>query len=129
MKLNKTEDYAILILSFLSKEDRVISVTDICKSLNLPIPFTRKILNMLLKQNLVKGVEGSNGGYMLEQNIEDLSLYDILDKIGYKIAITKCIDSSCVVSSVCMTKNVFQKLNDQIILKFREIKMKDFITN
>ena len=129
MKLNKTEDYAILILSFLSKEDRVVSVTEICRSLNLPIPFTRKILNMLLKQKLVKGVEGSNGGYELVSNIENLSLYDILEKIGYQIAITKCVNSSCVAASVCLTKSVLQKLNDQIILKFREIKMKDFMIN
>lgn len=84
---------------------------------------------MLLKQNLVRGVEGSNGGYKLEGNIDELSLYDILEKIGYEIAITKCVNSSCAVSSVCLTKSIFQKLNDQIILKFREIKMKDFILN
>jgi Rrf2 family protein len=127
MKLNKTEDYAILIISFLAKEKEISSVSKICKNLNLPMPFTRKILNMLLKSGLVKGVEGTKGGYILAKKIDNLNLYEILESIGSSISITDCLTCECSVYSSCLTKDVFQKLNKEIILKFKEIKIKDFI--
>ena len=127
MKLNKTEDYSILIISFLAKEKGVVSVSKICKKLNLPIPFTRKILNMLLKSGLVKGIEGVKGGYIISKKINNLNLYEILESIGSSISITDCISCSCDVSSSCLTKNVFKNLNNEIIQKFKEIKIKDFI--
>ncbi len=127
MKLTKLEDYSILIISFLAKQESFVSVSDICKKLLLPIPFTRKILNILLNKNIVKTKEGSNGGYMINVDPSELSVYDVMKALGNEILLTECIKDDCSVKDQCSSKEVFNKLNEEIRSKFSDIKIIDFI--
>ncbi len=127
MKLTKLEDYSILIISFLAKQESFVSVSDICKNLLLPIPFTRKILNILLNKNIVKTKEGSNGGYMINVDPSELSVYDVMKALGDEILLTECIKDDCSVKEQCSSKEVFNKLNEEIRSKFSDIKIIDFI--
>jgi Rrf2 family protein len=127
MKLTKAQDYATLIVSYLAKEGKTVSVRKICNDLNLPIPFTRRILNSLSKSKIVEGVEGSDGGYKIFKDPSSISIYDIISSLGGDIKITECIDCNCPLEGRCLSSKVFKNLNGEIVDKFIKIKISDIL--
>lgn len=49
MQLNKTTDYAVRILIYLTKNDGVITLKELSENTNVSFNYTRKILRKLAK--------------------------------------------------------------------------------
>jgi hypothetical protein len=67
MKLiNRDTDYALRAMSFIVKYNKkIVSVAELVKSLKIPQPFLRKILQKLNKQGILKSYKGKDGGFLL----------------------------------------------------------------
>ncbi|MEF9839834.1 MAG: Rrf2 family transcriptional regulator [Lachnospiraceae bacterium] len=89
MLLTRESDYAIRIVRALRLGDKR-AVKHICAEEEIPEPFTYKILKKLEKAGIAKAVRGAQGGYILYQSIEDLTLIDIIRAIDPQFAITQC---------------------------------------
>jgi Rrf2 family protein len=85
---SKTCEYAIRATIYIankSKEGTNVGLKDIAKNIDSPEAFTAKILQKLVKDDLVSSIKGPNGGF---------SLSAAQQKEVYLIDVVRCIDGS-----------------------------------
>ena len=80
---SKTAQYTFRILIFMSKDPSALfSATQIHEETNIPYKYLTMLLTKLAKAQILKATRGRNGGFLLNQSIEDIFLIHILDAIG-----------------------------------------------
>jgi len=85
---SKTCEYAIRATIYIankSKEGTNVGLKDIAKNIDSPEAFTAKILQKLVKDDLVSSIKGPNGGFSLSKEQQE--------KV-FLIDVVRCIDGS-----------------------------------
>ncbi|MFN8417155.1 MAG: Rrf2 family transcriptional regulator [Cytophagaceae bacterium] len=80
---------AIFYISLHGKNDKKIGIKEISDSLDLPAPFLAKILQLLVKQNVLSSMKGPNGGFYIK-SLKKISLVDIVEAIDGTDVFDKC---------------------------------------
>ncbi len=130
MRLTKKEDYAILILSVIFKNtnnNKRMKLREISRSTGIPLAFSRKIVSYLKRGELISSKEGINGGYLLNKNPQDISMRDIFISLEKNLSLTDCFLGNCKYSTICKSARIINKINEELILKFEEIKLTDIL--
>ncbi len=100
---SKSCEYGIRSLIFIamkSKQGARVNIKDIALAIDSPRAFTAKILQQLVKANIVASVRGPNGGFYMDSNfINRLTLTEIVAAIdgdsiynGCGLGLTECND-------------------------------------
>lgn len=80
MNFNKTTEYTLRILSFMSlNENMLYSAIDLSEKLKIPYRYLRKQMNVLSKQGFIESIQGKQGGYKIAKSLTDISLLDIVN--------------------------------------------------
>ena len=70
MRLSKTSEYALRILSFMAKEPKALySAKYLVESLNISDKYLRKLMTILSKADFIKSIQGRVGGYSFNKDI------------------------------------------------------------
>ncbi len=81
MKLRISKRMAFTIISIVDiayiNSDRPIHTNDIASRHNIPKRYLEKVLQSLVKDNILKGTRGPGGGYILAREKRKISLADI----------------------------------------------------
>lgn len=91
MFITRECDYAVRVIRALAGEAR-LSVSDICEKEMITAPFAYKILKKLQKAKIVKGYRGVHGGYSLNTEVSQLTLYDVYHAIDPDMFIIECMN-------------------------------------
>lgn len=92
--LSNTCKYALRALIYLgnfSENGKRIGIKKIAEDLELSSPFLSKILQNLVRQNLLISTKGPNGGFALAKNRDDITLWDIVTKVDGEDFFTNCL--------------------------------------
>jgi FeS assembly SUF system regulator len=115
LKLSKLTDYAIILLSALSKDsERSYSASTLAAMTRIPEPTTAKILKMLSAGDLVLSIRGARGGYKATGTYEDTPLTRIIEVIEGDIALTHCAinaNHSCSIKESCPLEGTWSDVN------------------
>lgn len=118
MSINKHSDYAIVILTYFSKNPaELVSAKGLSASLKLPHPMVSKLLKILVKANLLSSIQGARGGYRLNKSAEDISIASVIEAVEGPIAMTECSTgdhSGCHVQNSCSIKPHWVIINSVI---------------
>jgi Rrf2 family iron-sulfur cluster assembly transcriptional regulator len=91
---SKSCEYAIRATIFIatqSQNNANIGIKEIAKEIDSPIAFTAKILQVLVKNNILKSTKGVGGGFMILKNdLKNLKLSDIVIAIDGNSVFLKC---------------------------------------
>lgn len=90
MLITRECDYAVRVLRAMA-ENRRVSVNEICERELITAPFAYKILKKLQKSGLVRGYRGVHGGYVLNCDLDQVTLYDIYTTIDPDMLIIDCL--------------------------------------
>mgnify|MGYP001161390278 FL=1 len=92
MKLNTRVRYAVMALADMAKFDKQnpISLRDISLRQNISLVYLEQIFSKLKKNNIVKSIRGTNGGYILTKNPEQIKLSNIFSAVEEKIKTKQC---------------------------------------
>jgi len=71
---------AVLYISLTSEKGR-LSVAEISKQIDAPLPFTAKILQTLVREGIISSAKGPNGGFYLDPKAKPIPLSDIVHAI------------------------------------------------
>ena len=90
MKLTSKGRYAVMALADMASFDRKkpVSLRDISLRQNISLVFLEQIFSKLKKDNIVKSIRGTNGGYILSSNPDQIklstifSVFEIADNIS-----------------------------------------------
>jgi Rrf2 family protein len=78
MLLTRASEYALLSLDSIRKSDKPIGAEQLANELNIPKSFLAKILQSLAKQGILESRKGAHGGFVLAQDIHDITIRDII---------------------------------------------------
>ena len=82
-------DYALRILRALRQEEK-ISASAIAQREHMSKAITLKMLKRLHAIGFVSSCRGTNGGYLLSNSCEEVSLWDLFHALGEDLFINRC---------------------------------------
>ena len=133
MKLNTKSRYAVMALADMSKFSRKkpISLRDISLRQGISLLYLEQIFLKLKKNNLVKSTRGTNGGYVLIKDPNEIKLSEIFLALDEKVKTLGCNKESkkgCNGKSTkCITHNLWDELESHINTFFENKKLSDLI--
>ena len=135
MRLNTKSRYAVMALADMAsfKANNPISLRDISLRQSISLQYLEQIFLRLKKHNIVKSIRGSNGGYVLSKNPNNLKLSEIflaLDENVKTIGCEKDSKKGCNGRATkCITHNLWDELDLHINAFFENKKLEDLIKN
>ena len=110
-----------------------VSLRDISLRQNISLDYLEQIFSKLKKNDLVKSVRGTNGGYILNKNPNEIKLTNIFHAVDEKVKTVQCKKDSkkgCNgKASKCITHNLWDELEVHINTFFENKSLKDLIKN
>lgn len=91
MLFTKASEYALFAMIYLAKSEGAKDVDLIANDLGITKPFLAKILQNLAKNGILKSFKGANGGFMLANKPENISVSSIIESAQrHKLSVFKC---------------------------------------
>ena len=92
MQLTSKGRYAVMALADIANFDRQnpVSLRDISLRQNISLVYLEQIFSKLRKNNIVKSMRGTNGGYILTRDPGQIKLSNIFSAVGEKVKTLQC---------------------------------------
>ena len=133
MKLTSKGRYAVMALADLAKFNSInpVSLRDISLRQSISLVFLEQIFSKLKKNNIVKSIRGTNGGYILNKQPIEIKLADILNAVDEEIKTIQCKKESkkgCNGKATkCATHNLWDELEVHINSFFENKSLEDLL--
>ena len=131
MKLiTRDTDYAVRALCCIAEQKQeVISADQLVKSLEMPRPFLRKILQTLNKKRLLNSSKGKGGGFALAVSPGKITLTDVMKIFQGPLKLNECTFKKKVCPNVkdCLLKKKIDEIEKEVILKLKAITIKSLL--
>ena len=135
MKINSKSRYAVMALADIASfnKQNPVSLRDISLRQNISLVYLEQIFSKLKKNNIVKSIRGTNGGYVLTKNPEQIKLSNIFSAVDEKVKTLKCKRESkkgCNGKlTKCITHNLWDDLEMHINDFFEKKNLGDLLKN
>jgi len=135
MKLTSKGRYAVMALVDLARFDSInpVSLRDISLRQGISLDYLEQIFSKLKKNEIVKSIRGTQGGYVLNKNPNDIKLTNILHAVDEKVKTVQCKKESkrgCNGKATkCLTHNLWDELEIHINTFFENKSLKDLLQN
>jgi Rrf2 family protein len=118
---------AVLYLSLHSHESKKIMVKDIAKPINVPQAYIAKLLQPLVKENLISSVRGPKGGFYLSDENNNQPVINIIKVIDGEKRLTSCMLSleNCNEEKPCPLHNILSPSRNRITKLLSETSIKE----
>ena len=135
MKLTSKGRYAVMALVDLARFDNInpVSLRDISLRQGISLDYLEQIFSKLKKNEIVKSIRGTQGGYVLNKNPKDIKLTNIFHAVDEKVKTVQCKKESkkgCNGKATkCITHNLWDELEIHINTVFENKSLKDLLNN
>jgi len=129
-RITRLTDYGVLLMTQIAKDTACVhNAADLAEQVRVPLPTVSKILQILLRENLLESVRGAGGGYRLARTASDISVRDIIVALEGPIALTECNleEGSCEQEPHCATRGNWQIINQAVRHALGDISLADMI--
>jgi len=127
LKLTKKADYALMAMKHLAERSSGSSQSakDVADAFGIPPEALAKILQRLVKAQLLQSQHGSNGGYTLARPAHTISAFEVIQAIDGPLFITSCftVRGECGQSDRCNIREPLRKVNESIEAVLKRIKI------
>ena len=135
MKLTSKGRYAVMALVDLARFDNInpVSLRDISLRQGISLDYLEQIFSKLKKNEIVKSIRRTQGGYVLNKNPNDIKLTNIFHAVDEKVKTVQCKKESkrgCNGKATkCITHNLWDELEIHINTFFENKSLKDLLNN
>ncbi len=117
--LSKSTEYAIRALVFIQLENwkqKRPGVIEIAREIETPPAFTAKILQILTRHRLVQSMKGRGGGFFFTEDIQQITLYDVVHVMEGDGLFHRCGIGlkNCSNENPCPIHHDYMKVRDEI---------------
>lgn len=106
-----------------------IPLKAVARRQNLSEHYLEQLIAILRKSGLVKGVRGSQGGYVLAREPSEISVGDVIRSLEGPIAPVYCVSEknpgACDEADYCITRTVWARVRDGIAAVMDAISLAD----
>lgn len=123
MRITRWGEYgiqcSIYIASREKSENPLVNAQEVADSQNIPVDYTRQILQRLKNGGVIKTLRGPQGGYLLSRPPTEITLADILraaegDTFEIICNTDPLGNEKCMPESNCAMRTVWHELHDHI---------------
>lgn len=120
---------AMLYIAMHSSDDKNIGLKVIAEGQDIPRHFLSKILQKLVKNNLLLSMKGPTGGFSLAKNPEDITLIEIIEAIDGLGVFNKCGIGfkQCNDKKPCPIHDEYKKVRKQVENLFKSKNLQNLI--
>ena len=93
MMFSKSFEYALRAVIYLcneSSEHAKLNINQISTAIDSPEPFTAKILQTLVRRNIIASTKGPGGGFFIDSKAKPIPVIDIVDATDGRSAFERC---------------------------------------
>jgi Rrf2 family protein len=121
--INRNTNYAIRSLIYIAETQKVVTVSELVRSLHIPKALLRRIMQILSKRNILKSTRGKNGGFLLNKNPSAIYAMDIAKIFQSDIKPVNCIFMGDACSNIrhCLIKDKGRKIEKDIAYWLKSI--------
>lgn len=125
MKLiSRNTDYAVRAVCYIARQkEKVVSVTDLVRALNIPKPFLRKILQVLNRKAILVSYKGKGGGFQLAGSADKIFLLDLIEAFQGPFSLNECTFKKeiCPNKKKCFLKKKIDLIENYVFSQLRSI--------
>jgi Rrf2 family protein len=130
MKLSTRARYALramLALARLGADNGPVNLNIISEKTSISRRYLEQVLIPLKNANLVRGVSGKKGGYLLAKPAEQIRIGDIVEAAIGKINIVECVNEpgTCSETAWCECRPLYSMINTKIVNAMNEFTLAD----
>lgn len=120
MKMSTKGRYGLRALVDLAQYSEIepVSITSISARQGISERYLEQLMSKLKKAEIIQSIRGAGGGYILAKPMGEISVGDVLRALEGSLEPVECSgiqsESGCTSSSGCVSKLVWQKINDSI---------------
>lgn len=133
MIFNRSTSYAVQAVLYLGgfSKDRPISLFELSNKLNMPYHYLGKILQKLLKGEILDSKKGEKGGYFLSKHPDEIVLNDITSIFEGDNSINMCLlgKNECRDNVPCALHDHWKPAKTILINIFKNHTVYDWINN
>lgn len=118
--------HAMIILA--RKQNELISVKDIAGQLEISGNHLSKVMQRLVKAELVTSVKGGKGGFKLAKKPEDINFLEIYEAIDGKFKPSTCLLNKPSCMHECIMGSLTNSVNKQVEEFFKNTRLTDFVS-
>ncbi len=134
IKISKSVEYTLLALKHIDdSEGKKISSRSISTDLNIPYDLLSKLLQKLVKNNILISEQGKYGGYSLLMPANKLTVLRIINALDENVQLVNCsVENAtledCSRINSCYIREPFFNLQNKINQMFESLTLKE-LTN
>ena len=134
MKLSTKGRYGLRAIIDLARysENEPVSISSISARQDISERYLEQLVALLKKAGLVKSIRGASGGYVLAKDMSEISVGDVLRALEGDLEPVKCTalegEGGCSSSGECVTKYVWQKINESINQTVDNMKLSELVS-
>lgn len=133
MKITTKGRYGLRALIDLAKYSEIepVSINSIATRQGISERYLEQLMTLLKKAGIIKSIRGAGGGYVLAKEMSEISVGDILRALEGSLESVECAgisqEDSCETADVCVTKYVWQRINESINRTVNEISLEQLV--
>ena len=83
MRISRSTTYALLAVDYIThhQDEKIILSQDISKQYNIPLEYLLKILQQLVRANILRSKRGPHGGFSLAKSAKNTSMLQIIEAV------------------------------------------------
>lgn len=133
MRLTTKGRYAIraMIDIALHRKTGAVSLADISKRQNISQSYLEQLFAKLRRKDLVKSVRGPGGGYLIKQDMNQITMAQVLEAIDEgSLKATNCSEDqkNCQFGTQCLTHDLWSGLTQVIFEHLNAITLEDVVS-
>jgi Rrf2 family protein len=133
LKITTKGRYGLRALIDLAQYSEIepVSISSIATRQGISERYLEQLMTLLKKAQLVKSIRGAGGGYVLAKDMNEISVGDVLRALEGSLEPVECAafsgQDSCEAAGGCVTKYVWQRINESINRTVDEISLKQLV--
>lgn len=133
MKISTKGRYGLRALIDLAQYSEIepVSISSIAARQDISERYLEQLMTLLKKAGIIKSIRGAGGGYVLAKDAGDISVGEVLRALEGSLEPVECAafkeEDSCAASDICVTKYVWQRINESINRTVDEISIKQLV--
>lgn len=132
--ISKTSGYAIRGLVYLalkSSDTHKVGIHELAEELNVPQPFLGKIMQGLVRRDIIGSTKGPNGGFFANERTLSTPLIDVVDAIDGLAMFRKCFLGlpNCDHTNPCPLHNNVVGFRDSLYDTLQNLTVQEMVAN
>lgn len=133
MKISTKGRYGLRALIDLAQYSEIepVSINSIAVRQGISERYLEQLMTLMKKAGLIKSIRGAGGGYVLAKEVSEISVGDVLRALEGNLETVECTafsqEDSCEAAGGCVTKYVWQRINESIKQTVDEISLKQLV--